>query len=77
MNAISCGEIATYTLSSPLLELEFEGRPPTWLIVVFYVVNIAVALGLLYGYAVFLPSLIGFETTILAGIGTIALGVGR
>ena len=67
----------TYTLSAPFLELEFDAKPANWFIAVFYIVAIALLLVFLYAYAVVLPAFIGFETTVLVGIGLVALGVSR
>lgn len=63
----------TYTLSSPFLEIELERKPPMAFIVAFYTLAVVVSVGVLYLFAVTLPSLIGFETTVLAGIGMLVL----
>lgn len=66
-----------YTLSNPLVELTFDHRPSTWLIVSFFVASTVFFIGLLYLYAVVFPNIVGFETAVLVGIATIAFGVGN
>jgi len=66
-----------YTLWTPLLQLTFNERPSAVTVVLFFVVGLVLTLGALYAYAVLLPDVIGFETTVLVGLGIIAMEVGE
>ena len=68
------GSFDEYTLAGPFVELTFEGRPSNWFVAAFYITMVALLLAAIYAYAVILPSLVGFETAVLIGIGLIVLG---
>jgi hypothetical protein len=70
--------MSEYNLNSPWLSITFDGRPRYWkaLSVAFFAVTLAVTATLVYLYAMVLPQYIGFERTLLAGVGLIAVTVG-
>ena len=67
-----------YKLTSPFLTITFDDRPDYFraVFVAWMVFWSTVSVGVLYLYAVVFPSVVGFETALLAGVGVIALTVG-
>ena len=67
-----------YEFNGPILNLTLEltRREAMVAFPVWVVLNAALAVVMLYGYAVLLPPQIGFETTVLVGLGIVALSGG-
>lgn len=65
------------TLSNPFLEITFPSKPQHWkkIVVLWFLVSVISTFAFLYGYAVVLPKVIGFEQTILVGIGLIMVSM--
>lgn len=67
----------SYTLETPILQVEYRNKPTWKQIVAVYTVGIVLTVALLVAYAVYLPQYIGFETTVLVGIGLTVMGVAQ
>lgn len=69
----------TFELHSPFLNVEFDARGMTRreqriASIVWMAFWAPVTVGALYTYVALLPGWVGFETTVLIGLGIIALG---
>ena len=65
----------TYSIPLPFVELEFNNRPSVWVVVLWLLVGIVVSLGFLYAAAFLLPSIVGFEASVLLLLAVILLRV--
>jgi hypothetical protein len=66
---------ATYELNSPFINLEFNSSFKTFVVaaVAWMVLWFAVCAGLIYAFAVVVPQMFGFQTTLLGGLAFLIL----
>lgn len=70
--------MSQYELSSPVVSFTFDSRPPHFrkIIVAWIAFWLAVSVAWVYAIAVVVPDIIGFQTTVLAGIALLLLRQG-
>jgi hypothetical protein len=62
----------SYDINAGVLSVELPTRPTWWETSLTLLLGLVLTLGVLYVYAVMLPRAIGFETTVLIGLGWLA-----